>query len=85
MISAPGERRVRSAMGRLADLAGRILIWAMFLQSGINKFGGYARTQAYMEKMGVGGALLPLVIILEIAGAIAVIVGRQTRLFAFLT
>jgi len=37
-----------------------------------------------MEAMGVPGALLPLVIALEVLGAIAIIVGWRTRLFAFL-
>lgn len=68
----------------LTDLAGRILLAAIFLTSGINKIGGYAGTQGYMEAMGVPGALLPLVIALEAAGAIAIILGWNTRLFAFL-
>ncbi len=65
-----------------ADLAGRVLLAAMFLLSGISKISGYAGTQGYMESMGVPGALLPLVIALEIVGAIAVIVGLRTRLAA---
>jgi putative oxidoreductase len=68
----------------LADLLGRILIAAIFLISGIGKVSGYAGTQGYMEAMGVPGALLPLVIALEIGGALAIIVGWRTRLFAFL-
>jgi putative oxidoreductase len=65
-----------------ADLAGRVLLAAMFLLSGIGKISGYAGTQGYMESMGVPGALLPLVIALEIVGAVAVIVGFRTRLAA---
>ena len=68
----------------LADLLGRILIAAIFLVSGLGKVTGYAGTQGYMEAMGVPGALLPLVIALEVFGALAIIVGWQTRLFAFL-
>jgi putative oxidoreductase len=37
-----------------------------------------------MEAMGVPGALLPLVIALEVGGAIAIILGWHTRLFALL-
>ena len=37
-----------------------------------------------MAAMGVPGALLPLVIALEVGGAIAIIVGYRTRLVAFL-
>ena len=65
-----------------ADLAGRVLLAAMFLLSVIGKISGYAGTQGYMESMGVPGALLPLVIALEIVGAVAVIVGLRTRLAA---
>ena len=68
----------------LADLAGRILIAAIFLIAGLNKIGGYEGTQGYMAAMGVPGMLLPLVIALEVVGAIAIIVGWRTRLFAFL-
>jgi putative oxidoreductase len=37
-----------------------------------------------MESMGVPGILLPLVIVIELAGAVAIIAGYRTRLFAFL-
>ncbi|HET7202501.1 MAG TPA: DoxX family protein [Steroidobacteraceae bacterium] len=66
----------------LADLAGRVLISAMFLTAGLAKIGGYAGTQAYMASVGVPGALLPLVIALEVLGAIAIIVGYRTRIVA---
>jgi putative oxidoreductase len=68
----------------LADLAGRVLISAIFLVSGLGKMAGYAGTQGYMEAMGVPGVLLPLTIALEVGGAIAIIVGYRTRLAAFL-
>jgi putative oxidoreductase len=66
------------------DLVGRILISAMFLISGFAKISGYAGTQAYMESAGVPGMLLPLVIALEVLGALAIIAGFRTRLFAAL-
>jgi putative oxidoreductase len=65
-----------------ADLAGRILIAVMFLIAGLGKISGYAGTQGYMESMGVPGALLPLVIALEVLGAVAIIVGYRARLVA---
>ncbi len=68
----------------LADFAGRVLISAIFLVSGLGKVAGYAGAQGYMAAMGVPGALLPLVIALELGGAIAIIVGYRTRLAAFL-
>jgi len=67
-----------------ADLVGRILISLIFLLSGLHKIGGYEATQGYMAAMGVPGALLPIVIALEVGGALAIILGYHTRLFAFL-
>jgi putative oxidoreductase len=66
------------------SLAGRLLISVMFLAAGISKITGYAGTQGYMEAMGVPGALLPLVIALEVFGALAIIVGYKTKVVAFL-
>ena len=63
-----------------ADLAGRTFIALLFLVAGIGKLGaGYEGTQTYMEAMGVPGMLLPLVIALEIGGAILLIAGFRTR------
>ena len=66
------------------ELLGRVLLSALFLIAGLGKIGGYAATQGYMEAMGVPGALLPLVIALEVGGALAIVVGWRTRLTAFL-
>ena len=66
------------------QLTGRLLMSAIFIMAGFNKLTGYAGTQGYMESMGVPGALLPLVILLEIGGGLAVLVGWQTRIAAFL-
>jgi len=69
----------------ITDLAGRILLSVLFLMAGFNKLGaGYEGTTQYMAAMGVSPALLPLVIATEILGAIAIIVGFQTRIAAFL-
>ncbi len=65
-----------------AELAGRILLAAMFLLAGLNKISGYAGTVGYMASVGVPGALLPAVIALEVFGALAIIVGFQTRVVA---
>ena len=64
------------------ELAGRVGLAAVFLLAGISKIGGYAGTQGYMEINGVPGVLLPLVIILEIGGGLALIAGWKTRWFA---
>ncbi|MGH8528829.1 MAG: DoxX family protein [Nevskiales bacterium] len=65
-----------------AELAGRILLAAIFLLAGLSKITGYEGTQAYMASAGVPGMLLPLVIVLEVGGALALIAGFQTRLAA---
>jgi putative oxidoreductase len=65
---------------KAAELAGRTLMAAMFLKSGIGKITAYAGTQAYMAAVGVPGTLLPLVIALEVLGGLALIAGYRTRL-----
>lgn len=70
-------------MEKYTNLVGRILLAHIFLMAGINKITGYSGTQGYMEGMGVPGMLLPLVILLEIGGALALIVGWQTRWAAY--
>jgi len=59
--------------------AGRFLLAFIFLMAGISKIGQYAGTQAYMASTGLPGGLLPLVIALEIGGALALIAGFKTR------
>ncbi len=67
-------------MDKFLNVASRILMAHIFLLSGLSKLGaGYAATQGYMAAMGVPGALLPLVVALEIGGAIALILGVLTR------
>ena len=66
-------------MEKFMYLAGRVLVAHIFLLAGLQKIGNYAGTQGYMESMGVPGMLLPLVILVEVGGAAALIVGWQTR------
>lgn len=66
-------------MNKVIELAGRILLGHIFLLAGINKISAYEGTAGYMEAMGVPGALLPLVIILEIVGGLALIIGFKTK------
>jgi putative oxidoreductase len=73
-----------TAIQTLSAPLGRLLLSLIFVVSGVGKIGGYAGTQAYMDSMGVPGMLLPLVIILEILGGLAIIVGWQARIAAFL-
>ena len=63
-----------------SDVLGRVLLALLFLLAGIGKLGGaYEGTQGYMEAFSVPGMLLPLVILVEIGGALLLIVGFQTR------
>ena len=66
-------------MEKSATLIGRIFLAHIFLLSGISKIGGYEATAGWMESMGVPGMLLPLVILLEIGGGLALILGWQAR------
>ena len=68
----------------LTGLAGRILLAVPFLLSGLGKLGAYSATAVYMSSAGVPGALLPLVIITEVGGALAILVGWKTRTVALL-
>jgi putative oxidoreductase len=67
-----------------ADVVGRVLIAAVFVLAGFSKVSNYAGTQAYMQQAGVPGALLPLVILLELGGGLAIILGLYTRPVALL-
>lgn len=72
------------SLSKVAELAGRVLLAALFLLSGVGKLSAYSGTAAYMASVGVPGQLLPVVIGIEIGGALALIVGWQTRIVAFL-
>ena len=73
------------AVGATLALVARVFASTIFIIAGYGKLGaGYAGTQAYMAAMGVPSAMLPLVIALELGGGIALLLGFQTRLVAFL-
>lgn len=65
-------------------LIGRLMIVLIFPLSGFAKAAGFSGIQAYMDSMGVPGILLPLVLILELGGTLAIVLGWQTRVVAFL-
>ena len=70
-------------MNKYVNLLGRILLAQIFIIAAIGKITGYAGTAAYMSSMGVPGALLPLVIALELGGGIALIIGWKTTWVAY--
>ncbi|ELQ6242216.1 DoxX family protein [Cronobacter sakazakii] len=66
-------------------LVARILMPILFIVSGFGKITGYAGTQQYMDAMGVPGFILPLVILLEFGGGLAILFGFLTRTTALIT
>ena len=71
-------------MRNINTLIGRILLAHIFVLAGLSKLGAnYARNQDYMESVGVPGMLLPLVILLELGGGLALAIGLKTRLAAW--
>lgn len=63
-------------------LFGRLGLSLIFIISGFGKIAAYAGTQQYMQSAGVPGALLPLVIALELGGGLAILFGACTRWIA---
>lgn len=63
----------------LFSMVGRVLIAYIFIIAGYNKIGGYEGTLSYMQNMGVPDFFLPLVILLELGGGIAIVLGLLTR------
>ncbi|WP_226642738.1 DoxX family protein [Microbulbifer variabilis] len=66
----------------IADLSGRIGLAAIFLLAGVNKIQNYEGSAQYLAMGGLPEFLLPLVILFEIGGALALIMGFQVRLTA---
>lgn len=61
----------------------RVLMAYIFLVAGWGKISAYSATVGYMESMGVPGALLPLTILVEFGGGLALLFGFQARFAAF--
>ncbi len=70
-------------MQDLINLMGRILMAAIFVHAGYGKMTNYAGTSQYFEHLGLPVPLLPLVILLELGGGIALALGLFTRFVAF--
>ena len=68
-----------AALNAGALLVGRLLLASLFLLEGWGKLKGYAGAVGYMEKFGVPGVFLPLVIAAEIGGGLCIALGWQAR------
>lgn len=64
-------------------LIARILMAYIFIVAGWGKITAYSATVGYMESMGVPGAMLPLTILVEFGGGLALLFGFQARFAAF--
>ena len=64
-----------------AALAGRILLAAIFIISGFNKFSDFSGTAGFMSGAGLPAAefLLVLTILIELAGGLLIVLGLYTR------
>lgn len=71
-------------MNKLINIVARLLMSQIFILSGFSKVTAYSATQGYMAHMGVPGFLLPLVILTELGGGLALLFGIQARIVAFL-
>lgn len=63
-------------------LISRVLLSVLFIVAGYGKITGYAGTAAYMASMHVPSFFLPLVILLELGGGLAIVFGFLTRFTA---
>jgi putative oxidoreductase len=65
----------------VAALVGRVLLAVMFVWAGYGKIVGYDGTAGYMASAGLPlvAVLLPLTILVELGGGIALVVGWKAR------
>lgn len=71
-------------MNQYAHLIGRIFLAAIFLIAGAGKIADPAGTMGYMQAMGVPTVLFWPTVVLELLGGLAIVVGFQTKLVAYL-
>ena len=64
------------------SLIARVLMAYIFIIAGWGKVTAYQATAGYMESMGVPAALLPMTILVELGGGLALLFGFQARFAA---
>jgi putative oxidoreductase len=77
---------MNNSSSSFTPLAGRILMSVVFLVSGFFKMGGYSQMVAYSTAKGVplAGVAVACAAVLELVGGLAILVGFQTRIAAWL-
>lgn len=60
-------------------LVGRGLMAAFFIHEGVDQIADFAGTMSYMAGFGVWPGFLPLVILAELGGGLAILIGFLTR------
>ncbi len=66
------------------NLAARVMMSFIFIFAGWQKVMSYAGVQGFIQSLGVPGWLLPVVILVELGGSIALLLGFYTRVAASL-
>jgi putative oxidoreductase len=71
-------------MNNALNLIGRLLLAAVFLPAGLSKLSGFEGTVGYIASVGLPLPTVAAVValVVEILGAIALVVGFQTRIAA---
>ena len=77
---------IAPAYNPVLPLAGRLLMATIFLVAGIRKVLGFAGTVGYFAKLGfpAAEAFAVIAIVIELGGALALIIGWRTRWIAWL-
>ena len=73
----------KESVSAVTNVIARALMAYIFIVAGWGKIAGYDATVGYMEAMGVPGGLLPITILVELGGGLALLFGFQTRVAAF--
>jgi putative oxidoreductase len=68
-------------MNNLLSIASRLLMSVIFIVSGWSKLTAFSATEGYFSSLGIplAGLVTPLVILIELGGGLALLVGFQTR------
>ncbi len=85
-MSWTGLRCIRSAtrgfnVDKLISVAARVLMAQIFIIAGWGKLMGFSGTEGYFSSLGIPmvGIVTPLVILIELGGGLALLLGFRTR------